>query len=300
VKAPDRPQDDLPAYHAAVGVLLGLVLHGSAHFLSGSRAAGLAWFVAIAACEFLALPVMAFPGLHAVVIGGVLLAVAPLLWLVMLATSYRPVRRFGVVGWVLVILIGTVTNSAFAHGLRAVVQTLRIASDGMAPTLLRDDLVFVDKVAFRRRGLRRGDVVVFPASAHAPWRETAIAVQRIAGLPGDTVRIAPPNLIVNDQIVTDPPIFGRIASARRTYGGFRLAKTGCLTTPADQVVLGPDQYLVLGDNAARSFDGRNYGPISGRSVIGRATRVIWPPYRIRQPLDDWLERVRPRRTPPPR
>lgn len=48
------------------------------------------------------------------------------------------------------------------------------------------------------------------------------------------------------------------------------------------LVLGPDEYFVLGDNTADSVDGRRFGPLSGRDVVGRATHVVWPPGRARR------------------
>jgi signal peptidase I len=40
--------------------------------------------------------------------------------------------------------------------------------------------------------------------------------------------------------------------------------------------LGPEQLLVLGDNSARSRDGREFGPVVLDRLYGRATRVVWP------------------------
>jgi len=47
------------------------------------------------------------------------------------------------------------------------------------------------------------------------------------------------------------------------------------------VVLGPGELFVLGDNSSESRDSRTLGPIPTSDVIGRPTRVIWPPKRAR-------------------
>ncbi len=41
--------------------------------------------------------------------------------------------------------------------------------------------------------------------------------------------------------------------------------------------LGADEYFLLGDNSAHSRDSREWGPVSASWIIGRATRVVWPP-----------------------
>lgn len=56
----------------------------------------------------------------------------------------------------------------------------------------------------------------------------------------------------------------------------------------EPLVLGPDQYFVLGDNSAISADSREWGVVGADQVIGRASAVVWPPSRWRwlEPTDD--------------
>ena len=46
--------------------------------------------------------------------------------------------------------------------------------------------------------------------------------------------------------------------------------------PAEGRTLGPDEYLVLGDNPRQSTDGRSFGPIAGRSIRGVVRWRYWP------------------------
>ena len=52
-----------PPYRNWVGVLLGTVLSGSAHFLSGHRVAGVKWYFTLLGTSLLAVIVMAVPGI---------------------------------------------------------------------------------------------------------------------------------------------------------------------------------------------------------------------------------------------
>ncbi len=56
-------------------------------------------------------------------------------------------------------------------------------------------------------------------------------------------------------------------------------------TKQDEVELGADQYFLLGDNSAHSSDSRAWGPVPLARIVGRATRVVWPPSRWRR-LDE--------------
>lgn len=97
-------------------------------------------------------------------------------------------------------------------------------------------------------------------------------LKRVAGLPGERIRIDPPNLLVNGQPVLEPPIFRRIAWERAV--GF----------PYNEVVLGENEYFVLGDNTARSADSRCWGPVPRKNIIGKVVRIYWPLSRAGQSL----------------
>ena len=48
-------------------------------------------------------------------------------------------------------------------------------------------------------------------------------------------------------------------------------------TSAGGVVLNPGAIWVEGDNAEKSIDSNNYGPICLGLVVGKASHVVWPP-----------------------
>ncbi len=61
--------------------------------------------------------------------------------------------------------------------------------------------------------------------------------------------------------------------------------------------LGPDEYFLLGDNSARSQDGRTLGPTQITAFLGRPQSIVWPRSRARSLLDDKWEPAGRRRTP---
>lgn len=70
-----------------VGPILGFLLHGSAHFLSGDKAAGITWYGGIALTNLTAILVLTLPGLASFVMSVVLLCSALVCWLIMMKHS---------------------------------------------------------------------------------------------------------------------------------------------------------------------------------------------------------------------
>ena len=50
-------------------------------------------------------------------------------------------------------------------------------------------------------------------------------------------------------------------------------------TTEDEIALGDDEYLVLGDNSPHSLDGRYFGPIRRSSIVGKVMSIYSPASR---------------------
>jgi signal peptidase I len=96
-------------------------------------------------------------------------------------------------------------------------------------------------------------------------------------IPGDTVSIRPPFVRINGRDLADPPFFQAMASGADGFSGYLNA--GILPSMTNEIVLGPDEYFVLGDNSSASLDSRHFGPIRRDSIIGRVNWIYWPPGR---------------------
>jgi signal peptidase I len=112
-------------------------------------------------------------------------------------------------------------------------------------------------------------------------------VKRIAGLPGETVSIDPPYLLVNGNRITTPDIFRKMEAGENGFSGFCLVSQNTsipafLKSSTDKITLGPDEYFVLGDNTMRSLDGRHFGPIKRNAIVGKAFYIYAPANRKRK------------------
>jgi len=140
-------------------------------------------------------------------------------------------------------------------------QPFQVNGQSMEPSFADRDYLVIDEITYRFRGPERGEVVVF----RYPKDRTQFFIKRIIGLPGETVR------------VKDGSIFLEIddKEAKLDEGDYLPGKIG--TTGTDQeVILGADEYYVLGDNRSASSDSRSWGPLPRSDIVGRAWVRAWP------------------------
>lgn len=267
-----------------MGVVLGLLLNGSAHYLAGDRIGGLKWYFGITLTGIAGILILALPGAASFVAAVVILFVSFVLWIRMLTKSYRPVPRIRIWGWIAVIALSVLLNTGWQYGIKLIVHPFKVPTGAMISAIMPGDHLIAERLTYRFTRPKRGDVVVFSTRElrYPGVKPDAFYVSRIAGLPGETIQIASPHLLVNGRPVTDPLIFGDISSGSN---GFLLAHgppnlSAVLSRTEDKIVLGEHQYLTLGDNTAHSLDGRYFGPISEDQIFGRISRVYWPLSRI--------------------
>jgi len=152
-------------------------------------------------------------------------------------------------------------------------RPFRVPTGAMTPTLSRGDRFMMEGFTFRTRAPRRGDIVVFKTDGIGPLSSGTIYVKRVAGLPGDALRISDGNLYANDTHV-------RLENAAGDIRYVFLPGSIHLASRTDTVTVPKGHYFVLGDDSLRSSDSRFYGFVPAENVIGRASFRYWPPSRI--------------------
>ena len=141
------------------------------------------------------------------------------------------------------------------------------------------DQVFVDKCSYNFVKPRNGDVFVFrtnniPAIRPDPVAGAPFYIKRLAGLPGDQLRIDSPFLYINGK-KAEGYGFERVMSARPPYRGY--APGHEYLAKSDQTYTVPrDGYFAMGDNSYNSFDSRYWGPVPVENLVGRGLFVYWP------------------------
>jgi signal peptidase I len=177
------------------------------------------------------------------------------------------------------------------------------------------DQVFVDKFTYNFMKPHRGDVFVFRTRGILGIADqTQFYIKRLAGLPGDVLRIDPPSLYVNGKLAEGYG-FQRVMAEKFGYLGYsegplevreiekQLQELQTLKGKAKKDGLGdrvtelenneqvvrerleygkkklvvPERgYFAMGDNSHNSYDSRWWGPVPEENLVGRGLLVYWP------------------------
>lgn len=145
------------------------------------------------------------------------------------------------------------------------------------------DQVFVDRMTYQFRDPSSSDVFVFKTTGIRgiemnldPAMGSQFYIKRLAGMPGQTLRIAAPELFLDGKEAPNAP-FRRVMSCKNGYRGYsNSAAAQYLTNPEEAFTVPPHAYFALGDNSYNSSDSRYWGIVPERNVIGRGFFVYWP------------------------
>lgn len=122
----------------------------------------------------------------------------------------------------------------------------RVSGESMYPTLTNGQFVFGSNVDILTSNLERGDIMVVKT-------EDKLIVKRIIGMPGDTIKIHNNVVYINGNKLDED------------YVLWQLYPEGDM----EPVVLGEDEYFVMGDNRVNSLDSRATGPVSKKQFISK-------------------------------
>ena len=148
------------------------------------------------------------------------------------------------------------------------------------------DQVFVDKFTYNFRLPHRGDVFVFDTKNIPGTRQMGMDerihseyyIKRLAGVPGDVLRIDHPKLYINGSLAEHPGQI-RVMSAKDGYRGYSNMPGlpfQYLRTAKDTFTVPAESYFALGDNSYNSSDSRVWGRVPAENVVGRGLFVYWP------------------------
>ena len=153
-----------------------------------------------------------------------------------------------------VIVVIAIGYSVVAFG----AQTAEMVGESMSPVIHNDDTLLVNKIKYKFFSPKQMDIILFKVRKSS---ETTYSVKRVIGVPGDTVQIIDGEVYINGSKLENPPFEELILNPG-------LAK--------DPILLGEDEYFVMGDNCNISEDSRfvNIGVVLKEDIVGQVVKIV--------------------------
>ena len=139
-----------------------------------------------------------------------------------------------------------------------------VIGPSMSPTLESGEKVLVNRFVYKLFDPKQNDLIVFQPNGN---EKSHYYVKRVIALPGDTVQIKDGKVYVNGELLAESVETEKIENAMMAE---------------NEIVVGEDEYFVLGDNRNNSEDSRyaSIGNVKKDHITGEAWMVVYPFDRI--------------------
>ncbi|MCF0148659.1 MAG: signal peptidase I [Clostridium sp.] len=177
----------------------------------------------------------------------------------------------------IIIIIGSIMLVSIIN--TKVFAMAKVQQKSMENTLYSDEKLFVDKLSYNFSKPERGDIIIFlkdeekgnVLSESYKYIKEVISfkifndnrtryVKRIIGIEGDEINITSGYVYINGEKLNETYIKGETYNRDIDF----------------PIVVGKNQYFVLGDNREVSKDSRDFGLININQIEGKATFRIFP------------------------
>ena len=288
-----------------IAIVLSLIMPGLGHIYCGRIVKGI--ILAFLSCIFIPIIFSVLSVSHssirmAVIITSLLASLA--IWVVAIIDSWFTARRTADTYalkdynrwyvYVILILMSTGSSVQISFHVRAsLFEAFRLPAASSYPTIIPNDRLLANKLAYKNSDPKRGDLIVFTN----PENRRENYIKRVVAVAGDTVEIKDGQFRVNDQELPREKlpqstlddiritVRGKLLEGDvfyETNGGAKykmfLAKTPQGQAPRDfaKTTVPKGHCFVLGDNRNLSQDSRHFGPIPLATVKGRADYLYFP------------------------
>ena len=145
-----------------------------------------------------------------------------------------------------------------------VMEMIDVEGSSMESTLSNGNFLILDKITYRFTDPERFDIIVFEPDF---FDDNTLYIKRIIGLPGETIQIIDGDIYINGELLEED------------YGMEEMKRAG---RAKEKIVLGKDEYFVLGDNRNHSTDSRSdtVANVNRKYIRGKAFIRLWPLNKI--------------------
>lgn len=148
------------------------------------------------------------------------------------------------------------------------IQPFYVKGASMEPNFYDHEYLIIDEISYRLSDPSRGDIVVFKY----PKNPKQYFIKRIVGLPGERIKISEGNIHISKSGMSFVPLEEKYLQ--------KDIETQLPATGFGDVLLGENEYFLLGDNRNQSLDSRVFGPVSREFIVGKTWLRGWPLSRL--------------------
>ncbi len=146
-----------------------------------------------------------------------------------------------------------------------IIQPFIVDGGSMLPTFHNREFLLVDKLSYHLHLPSRGDVVIFKLLENnaSPYTGRYL-IKRVIGLPGEHV-------VIKNAVTT---IYNKAHPE-----GFVVPETFVTSKDPNKnidIILASDEFFVMGDNRAESYDSRSWGPLKEAHLRGKVLVRVLP------------------------
>ncbi len=147
--------------------------------------------------------------------------------------------------------------------------------------VMTGDQLFVDRVSYHFFRPEVGQGFVF-RTGNIPRIAADYGdqyyIKRLVGRPGDVMEVREPVLWRNGAPITGAKAFASNARRDGKFQGYGYAPEvyALLLQRGTTATVPPDKFLALGDNSANSSDGRYWGYVPAKDVVGKPLFIYFP------------------------
>ena len=160
-----------------------------------------------------------------------------------------------IIEWIIVIVLAVVFSVVINT---FILINARVPSASMENTVMTEDRLFGNRLAYKKADPGRGDIVIFKY----PDDESQLFIKRVIGLPGETVTIIDGEVFIDDssEPLKEPYLAQEMIG---TFGPYEVPE---------------NSYFMLGDNRNYSRDSRFWENtyVEKDKILGKALLRYWP------------------------
>jgi len=153
-----------------------------------------------------------------------------------------------------------------------IAQPFLVKGRSMEQTFSDGDYLIVDELTYNFANPRRFDTVVFHTEFIEGGQESEYYIKRVIGIPGDRIVISDGTVLLYKNNTITPTKLDEpyLIDGLRT-----------VTKDKIDIVLGEQEYFVLGDNRGNSSDSRYWGPVNKSYIVGKPIIRLFPFNKIK-------------------